>query len=158
MHNAAASRQLGRCRPEPLVERQALDEIADDINTAGLDPDFMHADDVRMSELRGGPGFTQKLLRLDQIEPGLVRALDRDHAIEFGVTRLPHHPETARAQPLDQLEVADRRHLALPGTRRRRVVRGRQAYLTAAHRAVKLAQRDTVAEHRRALAVRAADP
>jgi hypothetical protein len=49
---------------QPVGQRHAFHEIAHDVDQVGFAADLVHADDVRMPQLRGGPGFAQELVGL----------------------------------------------------------------------------------------------
>lgn len=70
-----------------------LTAVAGNVDLAVLMPDFMDREDVRMSHLRGGACFTQKLFRLRFDQVLLPIRLDRDDPIQFRVARLPDFAE-----------------------------------------------------------------
>ena len=67
----------------------------------------MHADDVRMPQLRGGASFTQEEFCLLWLQILTTRNLDRDEPIQVGIARFPDAAEVSDSQFLNQLKPAD---------------------------------------------------
>ncbi len=95
----------------PFVETGSVDELAGDVDAAGLTPDFVDRDDVGMPHLRGGSRFTQKFFGVGFAEIFLPWNLDRDDAVQFSVASLPDGSESSLAQAVQQLEMAE--HLCM---------------------------------------------
>ena len=129
--------QLGRLAAgellagEPVAQRDAADEIADDVDRVAVAADFVDADDVGMAQLGGRAGLAEEFLLFLGRHAALARNLDGHRAVELLVAGLPHAAEAADAKPLDQLEAAQFRE-------RRRHPRGlalvHQAEMAAARR------------------------
>ena len=99
---------------QPMVrrqfrERRSADIVTDDVQGIAVAADFVCADDIRMSQLRGGACLAEELLNGRGIELFPSGDLDRHGAIEKRVTSLPDRPEPAHPKALDEFEV---RHLS----------------------------------------------
>ena len=49
---------------EPVAERDAADEVADDVDAVAVAADFVDADDAGMAQLGGGAGFAEEFFLL----------------------------------------------------------------------------------------------
>ncbi len=92
---------------QPVRQRQAVHEARCDIDSIVLATDFMHADDVWMSKLRGCFRFPQKLFGFLRCQLALARHLDRDGTIKRLVERSKHRSEGTHTDLFDEIEVAE---------------------------------------------------
>lgn len=102
---------------QPVGQRHALDEVADDKDRVPLAAHLVDADDVGMAQLSGCPGLAQELLGLLRIELPFSRNLQSSGAVRLRVPRLPHETERAHTDLLDRVEVADGLRPCLVGHR-----------------------------------------
>ena len=145
---------------QPVLKRQSLDQVGDDIDDVAFKPHLVHADDVGVFKLGGGTCLAEKLLGLLAVKLSLAGDLHRHGPIEPGVSGLPHGAEPAGAQSLDQVEMADGPRAlgarALLGRMVRGLV-GDEAEALAAGRAGDLIQRALLQTLDEVLAMGAAD-
>jgi hypothetical protein len=92
-HHLGGFAEGDRLHVEPFPQRGAVDELAHDVDLARFAADFVHGDNSRMPQLGCGPRFAEEPLGVDLIKLCAVRELDRHHAIQFLIARLPHAPE-----------------------------------------------------------------
>ena len=97
-----------RLDPQPLFQRAALDEVADDVGFAVDPAGFVDARDAGVIQLSRGARFAQKLFRFGGGQASLVRHFDHDHSVQFAIPRLPDGAETSGTDALQQLEAAER--------------------------------------------------
>jgi hypothetical protein len=114
----------------------------------------MDGDDVRMTDLRGGPSFTQKLFRILAGHPVGPGNLDGHDAVQLRVAGLPDTPERALSQTGQQLEVTE---CLLGSWIRSGFTVACQIEATAARRTLDIARRVVVDQFNRLMAVWAAN-
>ena len=101
---ADGGQQLGRLAlRQPLGvfelgQRDALDQVADDIDVVAVAADLVHADDMRMPQLRRDAGFVQKLFHLAGAQLPAPRNLQGHRAVELAY-RGPSRPCQSRPSP-----------------------------------------------------------
>ena len=91
---------------EPVAQRDAADEVADDVDDVAIAADFVDADDAGVAELGGGAGFAEEFFLFLGRHAAVPRDFDGHRAVELLVAGLPHAAEAADAEPFDQLEAA----------------------------------------------------
>jgi hypothetical protein len=96
--------------PREVRQRHAFHQVADDVDHVVVAPDLVHTHDVRMSQLGRRPRLAQELLDLGRLKVPMPRNLHRHPTVQLPVPRLPHRPERATAEFLDELEVTDVSH------------------------------------------------
>ena len=102
--------QLGRGRKRrradahPLVQRNAKNQIAHDVNRVGVATDFVDRDDMPVAKLRGHAGFAHHLFDLERIQLPAARHLDGHVAVQFRVTGPPDGAERTFSQLVHQFE------------------------------------------------------
>src|SRR5262245_24447308 len=74
-----ASRKL--LTAQPIRERHAMDEVANDVKRVPFAPYFVNWDDVRVPQLRGRSGLSQKRFLLHLIELARPWNLDCDSSV-----------------------------------------------------------------------------
>ena len=120
---------------EPIVERNAADEITDDVHRVAVASHLVHAHDIWMLKLSGRAGFSQKFFEILVIEPTTMRNLDGHRAVELAVSRFPNRAESSDSEEFDQVEVCQR--LQRWG-RQRVLIRSGKTKAAAANRACNL--------------------
>ena len=93
---------------DPLVEARPVDEVAGNVDLPVFPADLVDGDDVRMPDLSGRPGLTQKLLGVIATHPVRTWDLNGDGPIQFRVASLPHTAERALPDAVLQLEMSQR--------------------------------------------------
>jgi hypothetical protein len=138
----------------PLVKTRPFDEVAGDVDLAVFPAHLMDGDDVRMTDLRSGAGFSQKLFRILAGHPVGPGNLNGHDAVQFRVAGFPDTAERTLSQTVLQLKVPER---SLRGWIRGGFAVARQVEATAARRTLDVARRIVVDQFNRLMAVWAAN-
>ena len=100
--------ETGSMAGEPIGERHAADEIADDEQGLALAADLIYRHDVRVAELRRRTRLTEKLLYFRRRELSAARNLHGDNAIQLPIASFPNRAESTDTQSRHQVESVDR--------------------------------------------------